>query len=243
MAFCEVTRELEQLAPIIQSASMCLDCPSLKSILGHSAALIGAEQCLALLVQGSESCVVSRSMAINHTFHEEWLRLYQEREFGKIDPILRSSFADNGLIEWNSTYREIPPPRGFQSLAEDFGLFDGLTHGLAEPGSGCRSVISFGSRKAFYGAKEKMIIEVLIGPIHRALIRLLSPKPVEVPHLTVRERDILRWSAEGKTCWEIGNIMSISERTVKFHIRSLLSKLKATNRSQVIARAIELDMI
>ncbi len=48
--------------------------------------------------------------------------------------------------------------------------------------------------------------------------------------LTLREKDILRWSSEGKTAEEIALLMGVSERTINFHIgnrlKSFLSPIR-----------------
>jgi len=56
--------------------------------------------------------------------------------------------------------------------------------------------------------------------------------------LTERELECLRWTASGKTSWEISIILSISESTVIFHIKNAIEKLQVTNRSQAVAKAI-----
>jgi LuxR family quorum sensing-dependent transcriptional regulator len=53
--------------------------------------------------------------------------------------------------------------------------------------------------------------------------------------LTDREREILAWVSEGKTAWEIGFILSLSQRTVEWHVSQACKKLGATNRLQAIA--------
>ncbi|MBI3974161.1 MAG: response regulator transcription factor [Chloroflexi bacterium] len=58
-------------------------------------------------------------------------------------------------------------------------------------------------------------------------------------HLTGRERDVLRLIAEGLPSKQIARELHISERTVKFHITSLLRKLGAENRAQAVALAIQ----
>ncbi|NWC95192.1 MULTISPECIES: response regulator transcription factor [unclassified Pseudomonas] len=63
---------------------------------------------------------------------------------------------------------------------------------------------------------------------------LLSGKP-----LTPKEREILRWASEGKTVWEISKIRSISQATVKFHLRNIYGKLQVTNRVQAVNEAIK----
>ena len=61
--------------------------------------------------------------------------------------------------------------------------------------------------------------------------------------LTERETEILRWLMEGKTSWDISKILSISERTVKFHVNNTLTKLNAINRTHAVAKAILSNLI
>lgn len=56
--------------------------------------------------------------------------------------------------------------------------------------------------------------------------------------LTAREQEIAKWICCGKTNWEIGKILGISIYTVKVHIRSILRKMGAENRLQVIITAL-----
>ena len=57
--------------------------------------------------------------------------------------------------------------------------------------------------------------------------------------LTNREQEVLQWTAKGKGCWEIGHIVGISERTVKFHLQNIYRKLNVVNRAQAVAIAAE----
>ena len=60
---------------------------------------------------------------------------------------------------------------------------------------------------------------------------------------TIRERECLKWAAEGKTAWETGQILGIAERTAVFHVNNVIQKLGATNKTQAIVRALALNMI
>lgn len=55
--------------------------------------------------------------------------------------------------------------------------------------------------------------------------------------LTQREGEALLWVAEGKTAWEAGTILGISEATTNAHIASAATKLRASNRAHLITRA------
>lgn len=55
--------------------------------------------------------------------------------------------------------------------------------------------------------------------------------------LTAREREVLRLVADGRSTKQIARSLSITERTVKFHIASLMNKLGADNRAQAVALA------
>lgn len=55
--------------------------------------------------------------------------------------------------------------------------------------------------------------------------------------LTPSEAEALLWVAEGKTAWEAGTILGISEATTNAHIASAAVKLKSSNRAHLITRA------
>jgi LuxR family quorum-sensing system transcriptional regulator SolR len=61
--------------------------------------------------------------------------------------------------------------------------------------------------------------------------------------LTRKEREVLHWIVEGKTAWEVGRILSMSERTVKFHLGNIYSKLDVANRAQAVTKANRLRLI
>jgi DNA-binding CsgD family transcriptional regulator len=48
---------------------------------------------------------------------------------------------------------------------------------------------------------------------------------------------------EGKTNWEIARIIGLSERTVRFHVGSIFTKLEVTSRTQAVARAMGAGLI
>ena len=65
--------------------------------------------------------------------------------------------------------------------------------------------------------------------------------PLPIP-LTEREVEILRWTAAGKTAWEIGGILKISERTVNFHIQNVMEKFGVHNKTHAAAKAMGMGL-
>ena len=57
-----------------------------------------------------------------------------------------------------------------------------------------------------------------------------------VPVLSAREEEILWWVAEGKTNVEIAKILFISAFTVKNHLKRIMVRLHATNRTEAAAK-------
>ncbi len=69
-------------------------------------------------------------------------------------------------------------------------------------------------------------------------------KAARVEHdLTEREVDVLRLVAEGKTNKEIANVLNLSEKTVKNHVRNIFHKLQVYDRTQAAITALRKGLI
>lgn len=78
-----------------------------------------------------------------------------------------------------------------------------------------------------------------------AALRLIGAKspPEETPKLTPREKEILRWTMEGKTAWAVAQILVVSEYTVHFHLRNAIKKLDASSKHHAVLRALSLGIL
>jgi DNA-binding CsgD family transcriptional regulator len=61
--------------------------------------------------------------------------------------------------------------------------------------------------------------------------------------LTTRELEVVRWTAQGKTSAEIGQILSLSDHTVNAYMTNAIKKLDCVNRTQLVAKALRLRLI
>lgn len=78
-----------------------------------------------------------------------------------------------------------------------------------------------------------------------AALRVLLPAVPDAVSvsLTPRELESLRWTMEGKTAWEVGNILGISERTAVLHLNNATHKLDCVNKHQAVLKALRLKLI
>jgi DNA-binding CsgD family transcriptional regulator len=76
-------------------------------------------------------------------------------------------------------------------------------------------------------------------------MRVLVPKSLqpERPGLTPREVEVLRWTMEGKTAWEVGKILNITERTAVLHIGNAMRKLECPSKHLAVLKALRLGLI
>jgi DNA-binding NarL/FixJ family response regulator len=75
------------------------------------------------------------------------------------------------------------------------------------------------------------------------LLQHMSQGTLQEPSLTERELEVLRLLGQGKSNREIAEALVISERTAKFHVSSILSKLGANNRTEAVSIAVQQGMI
>jgi DNA-binding CsgD family transcriptional regulator len=77
-----------------------------------------------------------------------------------------------------------------------------------------------------------------------AALSILGPKQtLQVPKFSAREIEVLKWTRSGKSAWETGQILGLSEQGVNYHMRSIFLKLDVSSKHQAVLRAIDLGMI
>jgi DNA-binding CsgD family transcriptional regulator len=77
-------------------------------------------------------------------------------------------------------------------------------------------------------------------------VRLLTPMGEdfdEVPQLTPREVEILRWTSQGKSAQVVADILKIHRGTVNYHIQCAIKKLGVSGKHQAVTKAIQFGLL
>lgn len=102
-------------------------------------------------------------------------------------------------------------------------------------------IISLSHRRKIYEQADQVLLSGITALLSACLSRLsLSMGGTEI-NLTKKETEIMVWVTRGKTSFEIGKILEITERTVKFHLSNVYSKLGVCNRAQAAAAVNNLE--
>ena len=77
----------------------------------------------------------------------------------------------------------------------------------------------------------------------QALMHAATHKESSTEELTPRQSEVLKLMVKGMRNPEIAETLSVSEATVKHHVRAILEKLGASNRSEAVAIAIRQKIV
>lgn len=180
-------------------------------------------------------------LILAHTWSLEWGDQYRAKNYFWSDPVSHFSFAHNRPFTWSEARLASEQPNVAQQIASEarsVGMLDGLGFPLADPRA-VQSVISLSSDTAvdLPDADRAMLhMACIYCGLHAADIS--APKESDLPKLTAREREVLRWLAHGKSAWETSAILNASESTIKTHLEHIRQKLSATTTTQAVATAL-----
>lgn len=171
---------------------------------------------------------------------DNWLSNYTRKDYRLHDPLMRLAHESVGAFSWSMADWETLLSDKQKEWRDDNASV-GLCGGLVIPDrrDGHLKVISLSGAP---GTVDRYDQKALYYAGLEALARMhelgLHGGDGPFPPLSPRERECLHWLAAGKSDWEAGQILSISEKTVATHIDRLKHKLGVTTRAQAIVVAL-----
>lgn len=180
------------------------------------------------------------------TYPVAWRDHYLGHDYLAIDPVIASALRTDSPVVWDDTL--FASQRAFWEEARTHGVRHGWT--LAMHGrSGETGLVSLSRTHVAVSVAELDEVEAklvwLSHTVNGVVGNLLEQQRLHfaVEDLTGREREVLRWTAAGKTSGEIGSILGVSTRTVNFHVAAALFKLDAVNKTQAVVKALMFDLL
>lgn len=177
-------------------------------------------------------------------FSDRWTDHYVNNYCALVDPITLHAFRATTPFFWNDVETRYTLSKGqldFMDDARSVGLKHGAAvpiHGHGLPKAGVSVASAHNDFRTDILAELAVVSYCLHDSIWFDAFRPTKPEAEPVPLLSTREKDCLRWLAAGKTDWEVGEILGVTERTVRFHVDNAKRKLQAKNRVHAVATAI-----
>jgi LuxR family transcriptional regulator, quorum-sensing system regulator BjaR1 len=181
-------------------------------------------------------------------FPPGWMDRYLAQDYAHIDPVVSRCKHDLSPFLWAES-APFARPENSAAAGRMFGeaCEFNLKAGFVVPTitlDGHIVALSLGGEAAEVPPAARGMIS-LIGAfaIGRAIELRDRERRRKRAKLTLREAECLKWAAEGKTEWEIGEILRISQHTADKHLSNARRKLGAANRAQAVANAIRWGLI
>jgi LuxR family quorum-sensing system transcriptional regulator SolR len=209
----------------------------------------------AITSQGYENCILTslRGRKVGHVawfeFPDGYADAYIERRWERIDPVLACTLRATRPFFWDDAVgmtQLSAEQQSFMSACQDLKVRSGMVFPFHGPGNHL-DVMSISRRVAEPPDKERCsLLHAVSVQAWSRYLELSQEQLFLEPDsgiLTPREREILRWCKDGKTRPEIGEILSISPKTVEFHLCNLMNKLGASNQITAVVIALQRGLI
>ena len=191
-----------------------------------------------------EAQLTAGDFGMFHFAHDNpiWRKQYAEENLCKRDIIFRHAATSWAPIRWSACKAQAVA-RGIDKrslsvfdAAAEYGLRDGFTKSWHFGGAPIACTMA-GEDPDLSDVSQRTLLLIGMAAFSgfSRIVQGFRPIP---PQMTAKEFDVVRWYAAGKTAWEIGEIMDITQATVRTHQNNLKRKFGVTSMVQVVARVL-----
>jgi DNA-binding CsgD family transcriptional regulator len=182
--------------------------------------------------------------------HAEWRKHYEEAGLANGDPLLVSGRSELSPTTWSkfrsgrTLTRE--ESRVFDEAAK-FGLMDGFYLPIHQTDGTMHGVSMMVDHELEDDPRMMGALHMLSLYYSAAAHRLGKTTPEDSkprkPVLTPRQCECLQWVRAGKSSWDIGQILGLSEHTVNEHLAEARKRLGVRTTTQAVIEAIDQGLI
>ena len=179
----------------------------------------------------------------------EWLGAFNDPRAMQGDPVMQHCKRQSLPIIWDQgTYTSQGQGELWEEQAR-YGYQTGIAMALHLP-EGKHFMLGVDRDRALPSDRHELtrvVADLQLFAVHAldAAMRVLVPGAAspDAPSLTPRELEAMRWTMDGKTAWEVGSILGITERTAVLHLNNAMRKLGCVNKHQAVLKALRLGLI
>ena len=184
---------------------------------------------------------------INSDYPANWRKRYDDNGYAGLDPVVKHCLSSNRPLLWHRRDYQTPAHAHFFEEAAFHGLDQGLAlplHGVdGQAGMFCLQPADTGQHAEQHILHTLPMVTLLRDFALEGAVRLRAEPPAVAVRLTNREREVLQWSAAGKTTWEIAVIHSCTTAAIDFHFKNIRRKFQVTSRQAAVVKAMQQRLI
>jgi LuxR family transcriptional regulator len=179
------------------------------------------------------------------SYPRHWQQRYLEAGYVAQDPTVAHGLRSCAPLVWSDDVFATAPSLWREAQAA--GLRAGWCQSCFDA-DGCAGLFTVARGGEPIGRKELARADPelrwLANTVHLGLGSLVRrAEGLQVAALTRRQLEVLRWSADGKTCVEIAQILLVTPDTVNYHLQMAMTRLGAPNKMALVARAAKLGLL
>jgi DNA-binding CsgD family transcriptional regulator len=178
-----------------------------------------------------------------------YLETFKDHAGAKTDPVMQHLKRQSVPIIWDQSNYVATGAIDLWEHQSHFGYATGIAMALHLP-EGKHFILGVDRDQPLtsnLAELQRLVADLQLFAVHAqdSAMRILLPEVTqpERPALTPREIEALSWTMEGKTAWEVGQILGISERTAVLHVNNAMHKLGCINKHQAVLKALRLGLI
>jgi LuxR family transcriptional regulator, quorum-sensing system regulator BjaR1 len=182
---------------------------------------------------------------IDERMPTEWKQRYFTQRYVERDPVITEVMTNVEPFLWSEALEKAGADKSQQRIFHEASEFR-LNEGMCIPIYGPRRYmawVTLAGAQLDQAPGSRAALHVMALYTHNRLVKLQRATTPSAPDLTQRETECLRWVAKGKSDWEIGEILSISERTAHWYIENAKRKLGVATRLQAVISAVTAGLI
>ena len=236
--------DLRRSLDFIEAAAAAQTLEELQTRLTAVLAEFGAHHYAMMALAGRGEEGPRTPMPLSRATPLEWAERYRERGYYNFDPVVHMTIGRPAPFTWDdldvrnfSGGAKTVFCEGRDILKADSSLVIPThdAHGIA----GFVSLFfpDHGPDESMRRALKLIAVYALERAKELSGVEARAPTGERCP-LTARQREVLAFLAMGKTDWEIGAILGISEKTANHHIEEAKRRIGVVTRSQAAAVAV-----